>query len=225
MKKAKYMIYLTCLLAVFVSPFGKIEAADNKTAEVKVEQKAVTKLSPILIYDEDKLLEITIEDAGKYHGDICVCLVIAFRATKLAISQLWKGEIPRRGDFKIVSVLPTSGSQDAFEFITRIITRKKGEDFKLKIPKETDIKNMSKDNFTFTFIRKSSNEQIKIQVKGEVFPEGYFELRKKVKFNIPTPATPEGKRTFKQAKQKLKDSLLYFWSADKIFDFEIVSPH
>jgi len=224
MKKAKYLIYLTFLIAVFVNTFGKIEAADKKAAEVRSEQKAVTKLSPILIYDEDNLLEITIEDAGKYHGDICLCLTIAFRATKFAISKLWKDEIPKRGDFKIISALPTPGSKDAFEFITRTVTRKKGEDFKLKLPKESDIKNISKDNFSFTFIRKSTNEQIKIWVREEVFPKRYFELMKKVKFNIPISATPDEERRFKQAKQKLIDSLLYFWQANKIFDFEIDSP-
>ena len=225
MKKAKHLIYLICLLAVFVSPYKKIEAADKKAAEVKVEQKAATKLFPILIYDEDKLLEITIEEVGKYHGDICVCLTIAFRATQLSISQLWSGEIPRRGDFKIISALPTPGSKDAFEFITRVITRKKGTDFDFKLLEGTDKKNMAKDNFTFTFIRKSTNKQIKIRVKEAVFPEGYFELRNKVKFNIPIPATPDEERTFKQVKQKLRDSLLHFWPANKIFDFEIVSPH
>lgn len=225
MKKARHVIYLTCLLTVFLSPFGKIEAADKTVAEVRVEQKAATKLSPILIYDEDKLLEITMEEVGEYHGDICVCLTIAFRATQLAISQLWRGEIPSRGDFKIISALPTPGSKDAFEFITRVITREKGTDFDIKLPEGTDRKNMAKDNFTFTFVRKSTNELIKIQMNEEVFPEGYFELRNKVTFSIPISATPDEERTFKQVKQKLRDSLLYFWPANRIFDFEIVSPH
>jgi len=225
MKKIKQLIYLIYLLAVFVSPFGKIEAADEKAAEVRIEQKAATKLSPILIYDEDKLLEITIEEVGKYHGDICVCLTIAFRATQLAISQLWRAEIPRRGDFKIISALPTPGSKDAFEFITRVITRKKGTDFDLILPEGTDKKYMANDNFTFTFVRKSTNELIKIQMNEAVFPEGYFELRNKVTFSIPISSTPDEERTFKQVRQKLRDSLLYFWPANKIFDFEIVSPH
>jgi hypothetical protein len=51
---------------------------------------------PISIYDEGNLLVLSLEDTGKYHGDICPCVVVAFRATKLAISQLWKDEIPRR---------------------------------------------------------------------------------------------------------------------------------
>lgn len=225
MKKTKQLIYLIYLLAVFVSPFGEIEAADEKGAEVRVEQKAATQLSPILIYDEDKLLEITIEEVGKYHGDICVCLTIAFRATQLAISQLWRDQIPRRGDLKITSALPTPGSKDAFEFITRVITRKRGADFDLKLPEGTDKKSMVKDSFTFNFVRKSSNEQIKIIVKDTVFPEGYFELRNKVKFDIPIPATPEEEKTFKQTKQKLTDLLLYFWPTNKIFDIEIVLPH
>lgn len=225
MKKAKYAIYLICLLAVFASPFGEIKAADKKTTGGTVVQKAATKLSPILIYDEDELLEITMEDVGKYHGDICVCLAIGFRATKLAISKLWSGEVPKRGDFKIISACPTPGSKDAFEFITRVITREKGNDFNLMLSEGTDIKNMSKDNYSFTFVRKSNNEQIKIRVKEGLFPKGFFELRKKVKFNIPTPATPDEKKIFKHAKQKLRDLLLYFWPADKIFDFEMVSQH
>lgn len=224
MNRAQYLIYVVCGLAVFANPCGKLEAAEKKAPEVRVEQEAVTKLSPILIYDEHNRLEITIEEAGKYHGDICICFTIAFRATRLAISRLWRGEIPRRGDFKIVSALPTPGSRDAFEFITRVVTREKGEDFKFKMPEGADIRTMSKDNFTFTFIRKSSNEQINIRVKETVFPEGYFELRNKVIGNVPRPPTSHEERIFKQAKQKLTDSLLYFLPENKIFDFEIVSP-
>ena len=142
-----------------------------------------------------------------------------------AISKLWSGEIPRRGDFKIISVCPTPGSKDALEFITRVITREKGEDFNLMLPEGTDIKNMLEGNYTFTFIRKSNNERIKIRIKEGLFSKGFSELRKKVKFNIPELAIPDEKRTFKQGYQRLRDSLLYFWPVDKIFDFETVSQH
>jgi formylmethanofuran dehydrogenase subunit E len=165
-------------------------------------------------------LEISIEDIRKYRGNVCPGVVLSFRATQLAILELWKDEIPKRGDFKITSALPTQGSKDAFEFITRVITREKGANFKLKIPKGADIKNISKDNFTFTFVRKSTNEQIKIRVREGVFPEGFFELRKKVKLNLPTPATQVEKRTFKQTKQRLRNRLLYLLPANKIFEIQ-----
>ena len=206
-------------------PLDKLFGFKLGMAEVTREKGA---LSPILIHDrvcfEKVPLKIFIEDIRKYRGNICPGVVISFRATQLAISQLWRDEIPRRGDFKIISALPTGGSKDAFEFITRVITRNKGEDFKIEIPRGTDMKKLSKDNFTFTFIRKSTNEQIKIRVKEAVFPEGFFELMKNARSNIPAIATPDQKRTFKQEKQKLVNSLLYFLPEDKVFDFEIISP-
>lgn len=223
MKKAKFGIYPICLLVIFLGFFEKIGAAENKETGITAVQKETAKLPPILIYDEDELVEITMEDIGKYHGDICVCLVMGVRAAQLAISKLWKDEIPKRGDFKIIAACPTAGNKDALEFITRVITREKGRDFNLRLPEGIDIKNMSRDAFAFTFIRKSNNKGIKIRVKEGVFPKGFFELRNKVKFDMPTRATLDEKRTLQRVKQKLRDSLIYFWPAEKIFDFKITA--
>ncbi len=171
----------------------------------------------ISIYDEDDLLELSIEDAGKYHGDICPCLVVGFRATQLAISQLWENEIPKREDFKIISALPSQGAQDAFEFITRVKTRK---DFELKLLEGTSIADLLLKNWTFTFIRKSTGEQISIWLKKDVFPESpkkFFKLRRKARFN--ESATSEDKEAFKLAKQEFKKRLMKL-PLDKLFGFE-----
>ncbi|RKX70796.1 hypothetical protein DRP53_03795 [candidate division WOR-3 bacterium] len=174
-------------------------------------------LTPISVYDGENLLHISIEDVGKYHGDICPCLIVGFRAIQLAVSQLWEDEIPRREDFKIISAFPGQGSQDAFEFITRAKTR---GDFKLGLPEGTDIANISKDNWVFIIARKPTKERIKIWLKEEVFPGGperYFDLRKKVKFE--KTATAEEKERFESAKEKLKRRLLS-WPIDKLFGFK-----
>lgn len=175
-----------------------------------------SELLPISIYDEKNLIVLSLEDVGKYHGDICPCLIAGFRATQFAILQLWRNEIPKREDFKIISALPNQGSQDAFEFITRAKTR---GDFRLELPEGTNIANISVDNWVFIIIRKSTHEQIKIWLKHEVFPEGpdkYFDLRKKVK--LEKTATSEDKETFKLAKQEFKQRLLG-WESDKLFGF------
>ncbi len=168
----------------------------------------------ISIYDEDDLLELSIEDAGKYHGDICPCLIVGFRATQLTISQLWGNEIPKREDFKIISALPSQGSQDAFEFITRVKTRK---DFILELPEGTSIADLSLKNWAFTFIRKSNGERVNIWLKKNAFPEGpgkYFELRKIAEFN--ESATLKDKKRFKLAKQEFKKRLMKL-PLDKLF--------
>lgn len=174
-------------------------------------------LTPISIYDEENLLQISIEDVGKYHGDVCPCLIAGFRATQLAISQLWKNEMPRREDFKIISAFPGRGSRDAFEFITRAKTR---GDFTLELPEGTDIANISTDNWIFIIIRKSTGGRIRIWLKEEVFPGGpekYFGLRKKAKFEK-NPA-PEEKEAFKSAKKKLKHRLIS-WPVERLFGFK-----
>ena len=171
----------------------------------------------ISIYDEENLLKLSIEDVGKYHGDICLCAIAGFRALRLAISQLWGDEIPKREDFGITSAYPGKGSQDAFEFITRAKTR---GDFKLKLPEGTDIVNISKENWVFIVIRKSTGERIKIWLKEEAFPGGFerfFDLRKKVKFK--KTATLKEKMAFKSAAKKLKQRFMT-WSLDKLFGFE-----
>ena len=190
--------------------------------------KEKSELLPISIYDEEELLKISLEDVGKYHGDICPCVVIGFRVTQFAISQLWKparpleegagrDEIPKRKDFRIISKFPGQGSQDAFEFITRAKTR---GDFILELPEGTDAANISLDNCVFIIIRKSTGKQIKIWLKEEVFPEGsekFFDLRKKAKFD--ETATQKDKEAFEAAKQELKQRFMD-WQTDELFDFE-----
>lgn len=211
-RAAKGVPYLIGLLVVGVLSFypGRLAASQNPTEK--------SELSPISIYDEENLLELSIEDVGKYHGDICACAIAGFRATQLAIVQLWKDEIPKREDFKIISAFPGQGSQDAFEFITRAKTR---GDFRLELPEGTDIVNISKENWIFIIIRKSTGEQLRIWLKEEVFPKGYkkfFELRKKVKFE--KTATLEEKKALGIDAQELKQRLMS-WQADRLFGFEL----
>ncbi|MCK4359577.1 MAG: hypothetical protein KAW92_12730 [Candidatus Cloacimonetes bacterium] len=216
MNKVKSIIYFVCLLLIF-GLFTKIEGTARTTDKINPEQRLTSNISPIFIYDEDDLLEISIEDAGKYHGDVCLCLTVAFRAIQLAISKLWQDEITKRGDFKIISACPTPGSRDCFEFITRVITRGKSNDFKLELPSGTDIENMRSDNFTFHFIRKSTSDYIKIRMKEGLFPDGFFELRKLVKYG--KKFTVEEEENFWAIKRKLKQKFMTL-PAEEIFVVE-----
>ena len=203
--------------------FTKIESEDrikNVSEQSQgnvLSKKVISELSPILIYDEDDLLEISIEDVGKYHGDVCLCLTLAFRSIQFAISQLWQDEISKRGDFKIISACPTPGTKDCFEFITRVITRGEGNDFKLELPQGTDIENMISNNFTFLFIRKSTGDSIRIRTREELFPDRFFELRNIVKYGK-TSATEE-EDNFWAIKRELKQKFMTLPAKD-IFVFE-----
>jgi len=189
---------------------GKALLPDTKVARW-IELTALNQIKeilPILIYDEDNLLEISIEDVAKYHGDICPCVVVAFRATQLAISRLWGDKIPKRGDFKIIYAHPSDGHKDTFEYITRA----KDDDLLVRPPK--GIGDITKDNYTYTFTRKSTGDSITLKVKEEIFEEGFFELRKKHKTKT---ATKEEEKTFQLDKEELKEKFMYL-PAEEIFE-------
>jgi len=183
---------------------------------LNVRPHTVSELSPIFIYDKEDLLELSIEDVGKYHGDVCPCVAVAFRATQLAISKLWDEEIPRRRDFRIITRCPTQGTQDAFEFITRVKTgRNRESDFRIELLEGTSFENLSAKNFAFIFIRKSTGDSLEVGVKEEIFPEGFFKLGNKVKSG---KATQEEKEAFEFAKRELKHKYMCL-PADEIFVF------
>jgi hypothetical protein len=173
-------------------------------------------LPPISICDKKDTLEIWLEDVGKYHGHICPGATAGFRITQLAISQLWGDETPRRGDFKIISACPAPGPKNAFEFITRVVTRNEGDNFELKLPPGTNAKNISLANWRFTFIRKSTSDSLEIRVKEGIIPEDLFKLKKKVKFG---KATPEEENALKSAMQEFKHKCLTL-PVNELFAFE-----
>jgi sirohydrochlorin ferrochelatase len=170
----------------------------------------------IPIYNDSQLLDITIEEVGAYHGDVCICLVLGYRGTQLAIADLWdvyEGEMPHQGDFEVIAASPTKGIRDAFRYIMNAT----GDDYVVDLPPGTNIKNLTQDNFRATIIRKSTGESVTIQVKEGVFPDGFFELRKKVKFGIPENATAEEKKAFKLLWTNTREKALYK-PMDRVFE-------
>jgi hypothetical protein len=65
--------------------------------------------------------------------------------------------------------------------------------------------------FEFTFVNMRSGEEYVWKAEEEIpgiFPEGYFELRKKVKFRIPAEATAAKRKTFKSKWADTRDKFL-----------------
>ena len=161
----------------------------------------------IQIYDGTELLNISIEDVGEHHGHICPCVAIAFRVAELAFSEEIWGGIPHRGDVKIICGHPSDGHEETFESILN-----SPDDLMMK---KGDV-NLTKDNYVYTFMKKSTGDSITVEVNETIFPEGFFDLRKKCKAKT---ATPEEMKTFKLAKEELKESFM-FLPIDAVFSPE-----
>ena len=163
------------------------------------------------IYDEGELLDITLDDVAEAHGHVCPCVAAAFKASMTAF-LVWDG-IPARGNLEIVSAHPSDGHTETFEYILN-----SSDDVTVKLPDGTDILNLTEENYRYSFIEKSTAGMVVVSVKDDLFPDGFFEMRKRCKTNV---ATPDEKSAFKLAKKELKEKVLYL-PAEEVFEVECI---
>ncbi len=231
MRNAKWKVQKSKTVAIVIMSLLALSAAVISVDAHMPGAKAPPEfeLEPIVILDDGTEIEITIDDVAEYHASqvnkepqICLCMACAFRATKLSISEMWREETPARDDLRIISKLPTPGSRDCFWYVTGtgtgIETKAKGE-YKIILLDGTEVTNMSNnnlkklskdntlDNYRFDICRKSTDECFEVVLKEGVFPEDFFELRKKVKFDAKN-ATDEEKALFKSEWEETRDKFL-----------------
>ena len=161
------------------------------------------------ISDEGELLDISLDDVGAAHGHICPCVAAAFKASQTAFLA-WDG-FPARGDLEIVSAHPSDGHTETFEYILN-----SSDDVTVELPEGTDIVNLTAENYNYRFIEKSTGDMVVVSVKEGLFPDGFFDMRKRCKAGI---ATPDEKSAFKLAKGELKEKILYL-PTEEVFEVE-----
>ncbi|KAA0005908.1 MAG: hypothetical protein DRN19_02265 [Thermoplasmata archaeon] len=175
-------------------------------------------------WTDEKINSIIEEEFAGADGK-CPCTCCAFRAVLLGISKIWGDEIPKRDDIKIISYLSTPGSCHCFQYITGTgpkiepTPKTKGE-FHIILPNGTEItnksiKNLKKngvntsiDNWKFIISRKSTGDYFIVDVKDDVFPDDFFELRRKVKYGIPEAATQEELDRFRSEWEEVRNAFL-----------------
>lgn len=81
-------------------------------------------MSTIYIKDGKELLEIGFPEVRKYHGNIALMAVaVGFRSLQAAFKELYGEDAPQRKEISILSGHGGPGFRDAFEFVTRAVTR------------------------------------------------------------------------------------------------------
>ncbi len=162
------------------------------------------------ISDEGELLDISLDDVGAAHGHICPCVAAAFKASQTAFLA-WDGVPPARGDLEIASAHPSDGHTETFEYILN-----SSDDVTVKLPEGTDIVNLTAENYNYRFVEKSTGDMVVVSAKDGLFPDGFFEMRKRCKTGV---TTPDEKLAFKLAKGELKEKILYL-PTEEIFEVE-----
>jgi hypothetical protein len=166
----------------------------------------VVDLGSITILDAGEVVEIDLDDVAEYHGlmtnsnpDACICCICTFRAAKAGLEELFGDEIPERSDIDIASYLPSPGSVHTAMLISGTGPKLECDDqgqFQVSCLNGTEIKDLSNpslksasadrsiDDYRFIFTRLSTGDSVEISVSDEMFPENFFDLRKKVKVEM-----------------------------------------
>ena len=63
-------------------------------------------------------ITLTFGDLEKFHGHVCPGIALGYRATEVALTQLYPGAIPLRGDQFVVSGTPRACPADAISYLT-----------------------------------------------------------------------------------------------------------
>ena len=158
-----------------------------------------------------ELIDISLDDVGAAHGHICPCVATAFKASQTAF-MAWDG-VPARGDLAIVSAHPSDGHTETFEYILN-----SSDDVTVELPEGTDSVNLTVENYNYRFIEKSTGDMVVASMKDGLFPDGFFDMRKRCKTGV---ATPDEKSAFKLAKGELKEKILYL-PAEEVFEVEYI---
>jgi hypothetical protein len=87
-------------------------------------------------------------------------------------------------------------------------------------PAGMDNNNAGIETYVFTVIRKSTNASFQIRVRPDVFPDGFFSLKRKVKKGIPRDATEEERKRYEGWESEIRDKFLTF-SDDNLFAGEM----
>ena len=170
---------------------------------------------------DEEIAKITEEEFAGATGT-CPCTSFAFRAALLGISEVWGDEIPERADIKFTTRRPTPGATQCLQYITgigpkvpnvtskgelRMILADGTEVTDLSVPSlKKHMKDMGIETWNIIIIRKSTGEQFEVQVVEDIFPEGFDELRRKVK--VDQTATPEEVDEYRVMWEEARDAFL-----------------
>jgi hypothetical protein len=81
-------------------------------------------VGPAISVGEEDVIEITFPAVAAYHGQAALAmLAVTFQAIRGALGVLSPDVPPSRTDIMVVSGHPGPGVRDAFEFVTRAVTR------------------------------------------------------------------------------------------------------
>lgn len=132
----------------------------------------------IKVAESDGTLSFEFDDLVRFHGRRSVCgLTVGYKIMQAAWEAVWQDVPPQRDLIKVESAFPGPGTQDAFEMVTRAVSRR---DYTVlqNIAPGPQIAEAAKGTY---FFRLSDDRYVvELGLEPSVVPSAFVPLRRKM---------------------------------------------
>ena len=171
----------------------------------------------LTITDIDGPIELTFEDLIKYHGTRSICgLTVGYTALRVVWQKLSPNAPVNRDLTSIVTAFPGPGARDAFEMVTRAVSREQYE-VATNFTHGPMIAEAAKGAYWFKFT--IDQNSIEIGLKPDMVPKDFVPLRRLL---LAGNAQPEDAKKFRSIQHDFSKKLL---ATDPFDAFNILLPN
>ncbi len=162
------------------------------------------------IRDGSHVIALCLEDLVKYHGRENIGgVALGFKVLEFAFSQLSPHEIPQRSEIEVFTAFPGTGAIDAFEMVTRAVTRNR-----FRLDTDADVPDaLAAVTGRFYFRIGYRGRSLAVTPRGGLIPDRFFQLSRMHKAG---EASPADTIEFQGMKEALADALMAL-DAEEVF--------
>lgn len=183
------------------------------------------KNNKIIIKDRQDTIEISFEDIEKYHGQGFIAMAaVTFKAMQAAFAELFPDVPPQREEISVHTGHPGQGVRDAFEMVTRAVTRGK---YTIDTKRTQARLNPNADmSYSFDIIA-IDGRRAEVLLKEGILPNRFFELFKTVR-RVPISNKDQQeldglKQEFDKLKREIAAQILVRPTSE-LFTVKVISP-
>lgn len=172
----------------------------------------------IAIRDHDDLLELTFADVEKYHGQWAIGgAALGFQVLRAGLQALFPDAPPRRDEISIVTGHPGPGFRDAFELVTRAVTRRA---YLVDKSRPDGRYNPFNDHAYSWSVARADGLSAEIVLREDLIPFRFFELWDRLGRDV---ATAEDRLELNTVKRQVADDVLAR-SLEELFTVTLREP-
>jgi len=132
-----------------------------------------TKSPSIRVVGEEEPIEIGFDAVAAYHGQAALAmLAVTFQGLRAAFAALSPADAPCRSGLSVVSGHPGPGVRDAFEFVTRGVTRN-AYVVDRSLP---DARFNPHGDMSYSFRISLDGRTVQVVLRDDVLPQRFFEV-------------------------------------------------